>query len=531
MRNDSVRVMTSRVNGIKKKKELLAMPRREERLRKRKSVLANIMPTAATSELHSRRKKQAKNTTTNSSSSKQAAAAAAVTTTTKSRRASKDKAPTVIQGYDDEAEEVSLWTTFSSHPLVQVAAVILPIFFLYHAYYFFILQHPEYLQPVLKLRPSVGLTDERQLLIVGTMSSGTTQVAAELSKNLNLEVAHEASDARWYFCRDGTVSWFHGIRFLEPRKPLNRHADKLLRFCTNFTANMGFHPSMYRSTLTCGRNGAAGVAGGMTLAGWTPASTWSPCWAKECFSILSREWGCAARKTTTTSSSLSSCETPFRRVLHQVRHPLRTVESLVTKFCVDGVDGAVNPSFVRFMGSLFDFYDVQDSCIEAATKYVLYYTNALLEARKQGRIFAMYRVEDVSPCQIAALAGLVHEDNDEKESSKFSDLPLTQIFVSRDDIVYEPNLEKLQRICGSRSDAGTATTASTAAAAKEKLSSSKYQINQGQLTLNWVDLQGGLHGSTRPINDTELMVALRKLTMELGYKVDNDAVEDVRLIS
>jgi hypothetical protein len=454
------------------------------------------MPAAATGELRSRRKKRVKN----SSSSKQAA----VTTMTTKRRASKEKDHTAVMqgGDDDDDDEVSLWATFSSHPLVQVAAVILPIFFLHRAYYFLMLQHPEYLQPlqpILQLRPSIGVTDERQLLIVGTMSSGTTQVAAELSKHLNLEVAHEASDAHWYFCRDGTVSWFHGIRFLEQRKPFSMHADKLLRFCTNFTANMGFHPSMYRSTSNC----ASRSGGGSLAARWTPFSTWSPCWAKECFSILSREWSCATTSATTSLSS-SSCETPFRRVLHQVRHPLRTVESLVTKFCVDGVDGAVNPSFVRFMGTLFDFFDPTDSCIEAATEYVLYYTHALLEARRQGRIFAMYRVEDVTPCQIAELAGLFDEENDENEDSKSSD------------IVYEPNRDQMQRICGS-SNADTASVA-----AKQKLSSSKYQINQGQLTLDWADLQGGVHGSTRPTHDTELKVALRKLTMELGYKVDDD---------
>ena len=116
----------------------------------------------------------------------------------------------------------------------------------------------------------------------------------------------------------------------------------------------------------------------------------------------------------------------------------------------------------------------------------------------------MYRVEDVTACQIAELAGLFDEENDENEDSKSSD------------IVYEPNRDQMQRICGS-SNADTASVA-----AKQKLSSSKYQINQGQLTLDWADLQGGVHGSTRPTHDTELKVALRKLTMELGYKVDDD---------
>jgi hypothetical protein len=165
------------------------------------------------------------------------------------------------------------------------------------------------------------------------------------------------------------------------------------------------------------------------------------------------------------------------------------------------------------MGSLFDFYDPKDSCIEAATKYVLYYTHGMLLARRRGWISAMYRVEDVTPCQIAELAGLVvAEDNhDKKDDNK-----------SSSDIVYGPNRDKIQRICGS--NAGTT-------AAKEKMSSSKYQVNQGQLILDWVDLQGGVHGSTRPKHDTELDVALRKLTMELGYEVDDDDDDSLRPLS
>ena len=46
------------------------------------------------------------------------------------------------------------------------------------------------------------------------MSSGTTQMAHGLTSKLGLEIGHENSETKWSFVRDGTVSWFHGIRFL-----------------------------------------------------------------------------------------------------------------------------------------------------------------------------------------------------------------------------------------------------------------------------------------------------------------------------
>ena len=35
---------------------------------------------------------------------------------------------------------------------------------------------------------------------------------------LGLEVAHESADAAWSFCRDGSVSWLHLLRFMPPAK-------------------------------------------------------------------------------------------------------------------------------------------------------------------------------------------------------------------------------------------------------------------------------------------------------------------------
>lgn len=54
---------------------------------------------------------------------------------------------------------------------------------------------------------------EKQMLVVGTVGSGTAQMSKDLMA-LGVEVGHEASDSERDFCRDGTISWAHGIRFL-----------------------------------------------------------------------------------------------------------------------------------------------------------------------------------------------------------------------------------------------------------------------------------------------------------------------------
>lgn len=55
--------------------------------------------------------------------------------------------------------------------------------------------------------------EEKQVLILGTMGSGTAQMSRELAR-LGMEVGHEASDSVNEPCRDGTISWAHAIRFL-----------------------------------------------------------------------------------------------------------------------------------------------------------------------------------------------------------------------------------------------------------------------------------------------------------------------------
>ena len=370
--------------------------------------------------------------------------------------------------------EPTLWETFKSHPLVLVFPIIVIPYFLYLSYYFLVLQNPGLVTQTLgvSLRPAVAATEERQFLIVGTISSGTVQVASDLNSQLNLEVGHEVTDTKWHFVRDGTVSWFHGIRFL-PEPQTNTKIKAILAMCQNFTGSMGFHPRMYKES------------------GCSKRQRWGPCWRKACFEIINSEWGCGL-----TNSQSHTCETPFRRTLHQVRHPLRTIESLVSKFCVGGVEGTVHTSFFSVLSFMFPERDwSNDTCIEAAATYVILYNRGMLNAYKKGVIWKTYKAEETSPCQIAKMAGIL-----DIESS-----------------VYPANMAKVGERCSDPFHL-----------ANEAMRSTKHKINDDFLRLDWSDIMGGQHGSVHSSTDNKLAQNLLLLVEELGYNPNQTGAETKR---
>ena len=157
-------------------------------------------------------------------------------------------------------------------------------------------------------RPALELSDARALLIVGTMASGTVQKTRELQA-LGLEVEHEVSDSGSIRCRDGTVSWAHAMRFFSPPSRA-RVIDSLCqgpRFNTWSSAMFDGSPQCVRAK----------------------DHYWDDCWQAECKRVASSELGCALED----AESGRSCVTPFAATLLQVRHPLRTVATLVRVFC------------------------------------------------------------------------------------------------------------------------------------------------------------------------------------------------------
>ena len=322
----------------------------------------------------------------------------------------------------------------------------------------------------IKWRDPVSHTDERQLLIVGTMSSGTRQVTASLQETMGLEVGHEMSDAQSQYVRDGTVSWILGIRFLfdssSSSSPPNNNKDVIQQLCQQATYAVGFHPRMYR--------------GGVC----SEQQQWSTCWARECVDILQLEWGCAFNNNNNNGCTKFQ---PFRRSLHQTRQPLAVVNSLVAKFCQAPDKTA---EFVRISSLLFANRNfVKVSCLEAVAYHVVEYNRALLRAREEGRIHGMYKIEEATPCQVAALGGF-------NESS----------------LVYAPNAAKYEAACGPSTTKG-------AVGHKSMKPNKRYEVNKDRVKLTWSDFQGGKHDSTRPEGDQSLVAELKQLTRDLGYEV------------
>ena len=129
-------------------------------------------------------------------------------------------------GIKKDLDDMTAGEIIKKHPLIRVGKFVLIPYLLYYGYYYIRLQHPEYMSKatggLINLRPAVyGTNTPRQVLIVATPGSGTVQMSTELRTKLSLEIGHESTDAAWEFTRDGSVSWFHGIRFLTQPKDAN----------------------------------------------------------------------------------------------------------------------------------------------------------------------------------------------------------------------------------------------------------------------------------------------------------------------
>ena len=437
----------------------------------------------------------------------------------------------------------SLWDRIADlKPFIGITLlVVLPHMF-YTCYLYVCLQRPEWLAwtvsslaacgldrlglPVSNpiLRPAIRTADARQVLVVATMSSGTTQLAHELRSKLDLEIGHENSETLWSFVRDGTVSWFHGIRFLPrpgiddpgasveidiPVPPKENHASQtdetgkppsnktvtlegkmLFQYlvnliCRDLRPNMGFHPFMFRDNGKCSLR-----------------QSWGECWKDECTNLLEQEWGCGLRP----KSPSDSCITPYRKILHLVRNPLKTVESLVTKFCIGGVDGDLQDPFVDFANALFPAYDFSAlSCIEAAGYYVYEYNMAIIDATQKNYVDASFRIEDATPCMVAKMAGFFWEEDDEVAAAEEKQ-------QSPEGGYQKQIRDHVLNRCS------TSDSEDTSSSANRPMVSTKNKYNRGLLSLDWDDLLGGRHGSQKKEGDRDLQKRLKKMAAEFGYQ-------------
>jgi hypothetical protein len=314
-----------------------------------------------------------------------------------------DKAPVASSVGDNEAEnepvEESAWRVIRRHPAF-LGLVFMGIPYLLHLTARYVaLQHPEWVSFAALLRPAVPMDSERQVLVVGSMSSGTSQVAHELNEIFpGLEVGHEESDSLWKFVRDGTVSWFHGVRFF-PQDYKNSSVPKLCGVAFSFytsKSNYGFGPTLFGTpNYNCSHI----------------SPKFKRCWWDACVQTLSKEYGCAHTNT---------CPTPFETTLLQTREPWNIANSLVAKYCWSD-DGKIshNPpvSLIRFLKVLFPFSEnifevnkddstILSVCASQMTHYVIFFYTFLLESHEAGLMDGMFAIESSSACAVAQMAGL-----------------------------------------------------------------------------------------------------------------------------
>ena len=315
-------------------------------------------------------------------------------------------------------------------------------------------------------------TDARQVLIVGTQSSGTTEMTRNLQQ-IGLEVAHETSETTWDFARDGTVSWFHGIRFLKRPRQTEVLRESVAQICREAIRNVGFHPSIYR----------------VPRRGCSYRVLWDDCWARECADLIQREFGCA-------NLGRGACETPFHRTLVQARHPMRTVESLVMKFCESlDAEKPQSEAFSRLLAALFpDQREWGPSCVTAMGWYVLRYMEAMVDARDAGVLHGIYQIETTDACGVAELARVIGEDAH----------PLRQ-----------STAVKVASACDTRS---SSTSSSSHSVDDDKpVSLRANRRNKGRISLAYESLrylldQGGEE------KDADLEDRMRQLASVLGYE-------------
>lgn len=369
-------------------------------------------------------------------------------------------APPTNAATDAKPQDETLWQTFSSHPLVQVAPVILIPYLIYISYYFFTLKRPDIISTatlgLINLRPAVRLHESRQVLVLGSMGSGTLQLASALSQIMRLEITHETSDAENHFARDGTVSNFLGLRYVDKQAfPPEASARVISDLCVERGkgSENALQPKNFQPT-TC-----------------SEYVKWSTCHSKECLDLISNEWGCGLIE--------DGCRTHFVKVLHLVQHPLRTIPELMAKVC-PGAAKTVHPAF-RQLANVFLDDSGADNCLAPVAWYVIRYNNALLQARKAGRIDAMIQYEQVSLCDVVELAG----------------------FLDPQLVVYEPNLDKLTKQCN---DSG--------ANVNQRLPTLVTKVDEERKLpkYSWEDYQAA--------GGSKLVSALRKLCQELGYNPD-----------
>ena len=312
----------------------------------------------------------------------------------KERRSKTDNSNSDKNTNNTEAAEpeitMTTWQTVRSHPTFWAFIfLVLPFgipFLFQKAVTIAKLQHPEKLNTVLdvleskfgyhyygdhntasgdpvtsvRFRPAVKMNETRQVLILGSLSSGMSQTATDLNSHFEgLEIGHQDTDTTQSFVRDGTVSWFHGIRYLDL-------SDRTVEYRAKMIVDLCSVSWRIYSSDKVNFNNAWSNYGMSLLPLFGPTAVkfdvphWYPSFRKSylrtCHQTLLTEIGCGIDEAIAEDNDGNNndnnegnfdndvdipssvtpskrCPTPFERTLIQTRRPWDIVASLVTRYC------------------------------------------------------------------------------------------------------------------------------------------------------------------------------------------------------
>lgn len=186
-------------------------------------------------------------------------------------------------------------------------------------------------------RAPLEASDVRQVGVFAMQGSGTTEMVSKL-QNLGIEIAHEALNTHRTYCRDGTLGWLLGIQGISA--PDSADLELL---CGSKHPRKGVYHSVLFENSDCSED-----------------IEWGECWQQACRTVTSKNYGCLNRK--------EGCETPFRKRLLQVRHPLTNIASNVVKWC----KGKSKPSLdvLHMLQSFFPEiqWENMQNCVQIMTR-------------------------------------------------------------------------------------------------------------------------------------------------------------------
>jgi hypothetical protein len=272
-----------------------------------------------------------------------------------------------------------------------------------------------------------------------------------------------------------------------PKDSDTQRVDAFKEICFDRNSSMAkiFHPKLYAPS-DC-----------------SSYASWSNCWSRECLQTISALWECGTREQSAKTSSngnasTNQCSPPFRRILHQTRYPLDSIEIFNSTICASEKFKA---NFFTIVAGFFPYRDWGEmSCLDAVSWYTYDFESTLLRARKDSHLVdGMFPIESTSPCEVASMAGFVEDRSNAVDDA-------TAARLSK--ICHGPNEDDDKNVIFKSNDKkdGKANSKDIFVPRQSKMTASKVKTS-----LTWEDMERELGGNRK------LVQLLKSLTEQLGY--------------